>query len=77
APEVVHTLGLPFLSYTAPIVARNAQRLRYNMLDAARSRARALNQHGALFPRRTSNGEESSAYYAAGTAQYHSHAPIA
>ncbi len=40
---------LPFLSYTAPIVARNALRFRYNMLDSARSRARELNQHGALF----------------------------
>jgi alpha,alpha-trehalose phosphorylase len=68
---------LPFLSYTAPIVARNALRFRYNMLDAARSRARELNQRGALFPWRTINGEESSAYYAAGTAQYHIDADIA
>jgi alpha,alpha-trehalose phosphorylase len=68
---------LPFLSYTAPIVARNALRFRYNMLDSARARARELNQHGALFPWRTINGEESSAYYAAGTAQYHIDADIA
>ncbi len=68
---------LPFLSYTAPIVARNALRFRYNMLDSARSRARELNQRGALFPWRTINGEESSAYYAAGTAQYHIDADIA
>ncbi len=68
---------LPFLSYTAPIAARNALRFRYNMLDAARSRARELNQRGALFPWRTINGEESSAYYAAGTAQYHIDADIA
>ncbi len=47
------------------------------MLDAARSRARELNQRGALFPWRTINGEESSAYYAAGTAQYHIDADIA
>ncbi|PZE23714.1 MULTISPECIES: glycoside hydrolase family 65 protein [unclassified Curtobacterium] len=68
---------LPFLSYTAPIVARNAMRFRYNMLDAARDRARELNQRGALFPWRTINGQESSAYYAAGTAQYHIDADIA
>jgi alpha,alpha-trehalose phosphorylase len=68
---------LPFLSYTAPVVARNALRFRYNMLDAARERARELNQRGALFPWRTINGQESSAYYAAGTAQYHIDADIA
>ncbi|WIE64756.1 glycosyl hydrolase family 65 protein [Curtobacterium sp. MCLR17_036] len=68
---------LPFLSYTAPVVARNALRFRYNMLDPARARARELNQRGALFPWRTINGEESSAYYAAGTAQYHIDADIA
>ncbi|WP_285037213.1 glycosyl hydrolase family 65 protein [Plantibacter sp. ME-Dv--P-095] len=67
---------LPFLSYTAPLVARNALRFRQNMLDAARSRATELNQHGALFPWRTINGLESSAYYAAGTAQYHIDADI-
>ncbi|GAB3844474.1 hypothetical protein ACFPIJ_57250 [Dactylosporangium cerinum] len=32
---------------------------------------------GALFPWRTINGEEASAYYAAGTAQYHIDADIA
>ncbi|MGA8256321.1 MAG: glycosyl hydrolase family 65 protein, partial [Nocardioides sp.] len=34
-------------------------------------------QKGALFPWRTINGEEASAYYAAGTAQYHIDADIA
>ena len=37
----------------------------------------ALNQAGALYPWRTINGEEASAYYAAGTAQYHINADIA
>ena len=46
------------------------------MLDAARTRAREVNQQGALFPWRTINGEEASAYYAAGTAQYHINADI-
>jgi alpha,alpha-trehalose phosphorylase len=68
---------MPFLSYTAPIVARNVMRFRHRMLDSARARALELNQRGALFPWRTINGLESSAYYAAGTAQYHIDADIA
>jgi alpha,alpha-trehalose phosphorylase len=68
---------LPFLSYTSPKMARSALRFRYNMLDAARRRAQDLAQNGALFPWRTINGEEASAYYAAGTAQYHIDADIA
>lgn len=67
---------LPFLTYTSPEVARNALRFRHGMLDAARERASELNQRGALFPWRTINGLESSAYYAAGTAQYHIDADI-
>ncbi|WP_026549467.1 glycosyl hydrolase family 65 protein [Arthrobacter sp. Br18] len=68
---------LPFLSYTAPVVARNALRFRQAMLEPARTRAAELNQCGALFPWRTINGQESSAYYAASTAQYHIDADIA
>ena len=68
---------LPFLTYTSPGYARNARRFRYTMLDAARRRAVELNQRGALYPWRTINGEEASAYYAAGTAQYHIDADIA
>ncbi|WP_401000474.1 glycoside hydrolase family 65 protein [Agromyces sp. GXQ0307] len=68
---------MPFLSYTAPIVARNVLRFRQRMLEPARARALEMNQHGALFPWRTINGQESSAYYAAGTAQYHIDADIA
>lgn len=71
------TYVMPMLSYTAPIAARNAMRFRQAMLPAARRRAAELNQRGALFPWRTINGEESSAYYAAGTAQYHIDADIA
>ena len=68
---------LPFLTYTSPQMARSALRFRYNMLEAARDRAAELAQSGALFPWRTVNGEEASAYYAAGTAQYHIDADIA
>ena len=67
---------LPFLTYTAPRQARNLLIFRYRMLEQARQRARELNQKGALFPWRTINGEEASAYYAAGTAQYHINADI-
>jgi len=68
---------MPFLTYTMPWAARNALRFRYNLLDSARSRARELSQKGALFPWRTISGQEASAYYAAGTAQYHIDADIA
>ena len=67
----------PFLTYTQPDVARNALHFRSRMLPAARERARELAQAGALFPWRTINGEEASAYYAAGTAQVHIDADIA
>ncbi|AJF07807.1 glycoside hydrolase family 65 protein [Geoalkalibacter subterraneus] len=67
---------LPFLTYTTPRIARNLLRFRHSMLDRARKRAREVNQVGALFPWRTINGEEASAYYAAGTAQYHINADI-
>ncbi|MBN1533355.1 MAG: glycoside hydrolase family 65 protein [Spirochaetes bacterium] len=67
---------LPFLIYTAPRIARNLLLFRYRMLEKARMRAREVNQRGALFPWRTINGDEASAYYAAGTAQYHINADI-
>ncbi|MFB7844967.1 glycoside hydrolase family 65 protein [Microbacterium sp. NPDC056052] len=67
---------LPFLTYTSPQFARNALRCRVHMLPAARRRAGQLNESGALFPWRTINGEEASAYYAAGTAQYHINADV-
>ncbi len=66
----------PFLTYTQPDVARNALHFRARMLPAARARARELAQEGALFPWRTINGEEASAYYAAGTAQVHIDADV-
>ncbi len=67
---------LPFLIYTEPRIARNLLRFRHSYLDKARERARQVNQKGALFPWRTINGEEASAHYAAGTAQYHINADI-
>ncbi len=67
---------LPFLTYTAPHIARNLLAFRHSMLPQARERARQVNQKGALFPWRTINGEEASAFFVAGTAQYHINADI-
>lgn len=68
---------LPFLIYNLPQVAKNLLIYRYNMLDKAREWAKTLNQKGAMFPWRTITGEEASAFFAAGTAQFHINADIA
>ena len=68
---------VPFFIYTSPGIARNALRYRHRILPEARQRATEMAQRGALYPWRTINGEEASAYYAAGTAQYHIDADIA
>lgn len=67
---------MPFLIYTSPKVAKNLLRFRYSLLNKARKRASELNQKGALFPWRTITGDEASAFFAAGTAQYHINADI-
>jgi alpha,alpha-trehalose phosphorylase len=67
----------PFLTYSAPRITRNLLRFRHTMLPLARERAAELSEKGALFPWRTINGEEASAYYQAGTAQYHIDADVA
>jgi alpha,alpha-trehalose phosphorylase len=68
---------LPYLSYTNPASARQVLEFRHGLLPEAKIRAKELSVHGALFPWRTINGLESSAYYAAGTAQFHIAAAIA
>lgn len=69
---------LPFFLYTQPQLARGLLEYRHSILDAARARARELAVNkGALFPWRTIGGEECSAYYPAGTAQFHINADIA
>ncbi len=68
---------LPFLAYTQPRIARNLLRFRHSMLPSARLRARELDLSGALFPWRTIGGDEASAYFQAGTAQFHLNADIA
>ncbi|MFA0790844.1 glycoside hydrolase family 65 protein [Microbulbifer echini] len=69
---------LPFFLYTQPDLARGLLEYRHSILDSARARARELAiKKGALFPWRTIGGEECSAYYPAGTAQFHINADIA
>ena len=68
---------VPFLVHTSPQWAKQVLRFRCGMLDAARRRARETGHGGALYPWRTISGEEASAWYAAGTAQYHINADIA
>ena len=66
----------PVFTYTAPQVAKKLLEYRASILDKAKSRARELNLKGALYPWRTIDGEETSAYFPAGTAQYHIDADI-
>jgi alpha,alpha-trehalose phosphorylase len=69
---------VPVLSLTQPQIARALLSQRYSQLDAARERARQMSHsQGALYPWRTIGGEECSAYFPAGTAQYHINAAIA
>ncbi|SNY49227.1 alpha,alpha-trehalose phosphorylase [Arsukibacterium tuosuense] len=69
---------VPVLSLTQPETARQLLSHRYSQLDAARTRARQMSHsRGALYPWRTIGGEECSAYFPAGTAQYHINAAIA
>ena len=72
------TYILPFFLYTTPEISRSLLEYRYHILDKARERARQMSHpKGALFPWRTIDGEECSAYFPAGTAQYHINADIA
>ena len=69
---------VPVMSLTQPEIARQLLTQRYSQLDAARERARQMSHsRGALYPWRTIGGEECSAYFPAGTAQYHINAAIA
>jgi alpha,alpha-trehalose phosphorylase len=71
------TFVLQVLTYTLPDAARDALRWRHSTLDKARDRARQLGLDGAVFPWRSINGAECSAYWPAGTAAFHVNADIA
>ncbi|WP_172369994.1 glycoside hydrolase family 65 protein [Sporosarcina jiandibaonis] len=68
----------PVFLMTNPDIAKNLLLHRYSILDSARERAKEMgHKKGALFPWRTITGQESSAFFPAGTAQYHISADIA
>lgn len=70
--------ALPVLQMTAPDLVRASLAWRYRTLERARAHAREMNHvRGALFPWRTIAGDESSAYFPSGSAQYHINADVA
>lgn len=72
------TFILPVLAFTAPQLARRMLEYRIGRLDRARAHARGMGHGaGALFPWRTIAGDECSAHYPSGSAQYHINADIA
>ncbi len=69
---------LPALACLAPELARGMLDYRIRKLDRARAHAREMNHaRGALYPWRTISGDECSAYFPSGSAQYHINAAIA
>ncbi|MTV53027.1 glycoside hydrolase family 65 protein [Massilia buxea] len=68
----------PYFLYNKPEIARKLLDYRWAGMESARRRARQMShERGALYPWRTIAGEECSAYFPAGTAQYHINADIA
>jgi len=70
------TYMLPFFLYTKPEIAKQLLKYRHHILPKAKARAAEMSQAGALFAWRTIDGEETSAYPAASTAQIHINADI-
>jgi trehalose/maltose hydrolase-like predicted phosphorylase len=69
---------VPFFLHIHPKISRKLLEHRYSILEQAKQRARQMSHpKGALFAWRTINGEECSAYFPAGTAQFHINADIA
>ncbi|WP_230473502.1 beta-phosphoglucomutase [Dyella choica] len=69
---------LPVLACTSPSRARSMLQYRVRTLDRARNHAREMNHPaGALYAWRTISGDECSAYFPSGSAQYHINAAIA
>ncbi|CAM5242650.1 beta-phosphoglucomutase [Rhodanobacter lindaniclasticus] len=69
---------LPVLATLAPERARAMLAWRHRTLERARAHARELNHpHGALYAWRTIGGDECSAYFPGGSAQYHINAAVA
>lgn len=69
---------LPFFTLCYPKLAKGLLKYRYTILDSARKRAREMgHKKGAAYSWRTIVGGECSAYFPAGTAQYHINGDIA
>ena len=68
---------VPMLALTTPRAAADALRWRASTLPRARRRAGTLGLRGAVFPWRTVNGDETSAYWPASTAALHINADVA
>ena len=72
------TFVLPALAFTAPELMRPSLIWRFRALDRARAHAREMGHaRGALYPWRTIEGDECSAHYPSGSAQYHINAAVA
>lgn len=72
------TFVLPVLTLMQPELAHNIITYRISKLGHARRNAAALgHRRGALYPWRTISGNECSAHYPTGAAQYHINAAIA
>lgn len=65
------TYIMPVFLFSFPEIAKSILMYRYQALDQAREIAETMSHKGAMFPWRTINGYECSAYFLAGTAQYH------
>ncbi len=69
---------LPALVTLAPQLAHAMLTYRHRTLEQAREHARELNhERGALYAWRTISGDECSAYFPSGSAQYHINAAVA
>lgn len=67
---------LPLFTYGEQNIAKKLLTYRYSILDKARERAKQMEDKGALFAWCSINGEETSVYHEASTAQYHLDADI-
>ncbi len=66
----------PVFTYLKPEITNALLSFRQNKIDLAKQRAGEMALKGALFPWRTISGNETSAYFPAGTAQYHINADV-
>ena len=69
---------IPFFTLTMPKIAKNLLKFRYGVMEESKARALEMGHaKGAKIPWRKISGGECSAYFPAGSAQYHINADIA